>query len=309
MARAVHCRRVRMSAICMFPGQSSLGPSILAEVSLRWPRITAETLACAERRLGEDLSRHLAEVVPQSNRDVQLTVFLANHIHMLARAPADAAASLGLSLGEYNHLVHIGALGFEDAVALVGARGEAYDRGPRGAMAAVFPLSVAELEPLLARARAEGSVTITNYNSPTQSVIGGEVQAVEAAIALIEEETFAQVRRLASDIPMHTPILRSVVAAFRPLLERALWREPRLPYRPNVGARRIDAPRPADFVESLARHVCEPVEWRASIDRVVAELPTASLVEIGPGKVLTELLRRPWAAASHLLSAEETHPA
>ncbi|MEZ4445054.1 MAG: ACP S-malonyltransferase [Polyangiaceae bacterium] len=298
-----------MSAICMFPGQSSLEPSMLAEASTRWPRTTAETLERAERRLGEDLSRHLTEVVPRSNRDVQLTVFLTNHVHMLARAPSDAAASLGLSLGEYNHLVHIGALGFEDAAALVGARGEAYDRGPRGCMAAVFPLPVAELEPILGRARVEGCVTITNYNSPTQSVIGGEERAVEAAIALIEEETFAQVRRLASDIPMHAPIFRSVVAAFRPALEGAPWREPRLPYRPNVGARRLDAPTPADFVEHLARHVCEPVEWQASIDRVVAELPTATLLEIGPGKVLTQLLRRPWTAASRLAVAEEVHPA
>src|SRR5436190_18392596 len=97
-----------------------------------------------------------------TNRDVQIGAFLANHLHLrgLERAGIAADISLGLSVGEYNHLVHIAALSFEDAVRLVEARGVAFDAGPDGAMAAVTPLETAALERVIRRARAYGFVEI-----------------------------------------------------------------------------------------------------------------------------------------------------
>jgi [acyl-carrier-protein] S-malonyltransferase len=293
-----------MTLICMFPGQSSLTPTMLAEAAERWPDTTAETLARAERRLGERLQPWLRRVEPTSNRDVQLAVFLTSHVHMLAEAPSGAVASLGLSLGEYNHLVHIDALSFDDAVELVALRGAAYDRGPRGCMAAVFPLAYDELAPLVEEARARGVVEIANRNSPTQHVIAGDVDAVEHAIDLIERETFATVRRLAGTIPMHSSSFRVVADAFRPVLERAPWRRPRLAYRPNVDAAALASPDGATIAACLHRHVCEPVRWRESIERVLADHPEAILIEIGPARVLTNLLRKPWHAAERRVARD-----
>lgn len=301
-----------MTTILMFPGQSSLRPDMLAETQTRFPELTTAVIHRAEARLGRDLSAWRTRVEPQCNQDVQLAVFLTTHIHLRAfeERGGEAVASLGLSLGEYNHLVHIGAIGFEDAVALVAARGEAFDRGPVGRMAAVFPLSLDELQPLLARAQVHGTVEPVNLNSPTQTVIAGEVEAVEAALTLVEEETFAMVRRLDGEIPMHASIFRPVAEAFLPALEAAPWRTPTLVYRPNVYAIGMGQASPGTITRALERHVWSPVRWRDSVDCALADHPRANLLEIGPGRVLTHLLRDPWAAAQRCAdvpAAEAAH--
>lgn len=301
-----------MTTILMFPGQSSLRPDMLAQAEARFPKLTTALVRRAEARLGRDLSPWRTRIEPKCNQDVQLAVFLTTHIHLQAYEDegGTAVASLGLSLGEYNHLVHIGAIDFEDAVALVAARGEAYDRGPEGRMAAVFPLPLDELQPMLDRAQVHGTVEPVNLNSPSQTVIAGDVEAVEAAVALIEDETFAMVHRLAGRIPMHASTFRPVAEAFRPALEAAPWRSPGLTYRPNVYAIGMAQPSPATITRALERHVYSPVRWCESIDCALADHPRATLLEIGPGHVLTRLLRAPWPAAQRCmtrLAVEATH--
>ena len=95
----------------------------------------------------------------------------------------DGDASIGLSLGEYNHLLHIGALAFEDALRLVAARGAAYDQGPLGAMAAVFPVDEAAVLDAIERLAPVGIVEIANFNSPSQFVLAGDRAAVDAVLA------------------------------------------------------------------------------------------------------------------------------
>src|SRR5687768_15241093 len=113
-----------------------------------------EWLDRASDVLGRDIRAHYRAANPSMfvcNRDVQIGVFLANHLHwrMLERAGITASYSAGLSLGEYNHLVHIGALEFDDALRVLEARGNAYDEGPRGKMTAVFPASADDMTELL----------------------------------------------------------------------------------------------------------------------------------------------------------------
>ena len=127
--------------VFMFPGQSSLDPAMLGRALTLGPE-AEEAVCIASEALGEDLRERFAGprgFEPRNNRDVQLSVFLTTHLHLVALQAAgiDAALSLGLSLGEYNHLVHVGAIPFADAVRLVSARGQAYDAGPRGMMVAV----------------------------------------------------------------------------------------------------------------------------------------------------------------------------
>jgi [acyl-carrier-protein] S-malonyltransferase len=228
------------------------------------------------------------------NRDIQVGVFLCAYLHQKALEAQGRRAdlSLGLSLGEYNHLVHIGALTFADGLRLVDSRGAVYDRGPAGMMIAVFPLEIEELGPIVKQAQQHGFVAISNFNSPAQHVLSGEQQAVREAIRLVEEETSAQAVVIADGLPMHCSLFQTVAEQFRPFLEKARWRQPNKPYIPNVTGEMLAHPTPADFVELLTQQVSRPVQWRASVDMVAERFPGATFIESGPRAVLFQLLKR-----------------
>jgi [acyl-carrier-protein] S-malonyltransferase len=283
----------------MFPGQSSLYPEMVERVLAAAPEVARPLLYAASEVLGRDVTWHYRSInadIFATNRDVQVGVFLTSHLHLAALEAAGVTAdiSLGLSLGEYNHLGHIGALDFRDALLLVDARGRAYDNGPVGAMASVFPIDLEELEPVVERARAHGVLDIANLNSPRQHVLSGEWPAVTAALHILEEEQSIEAVVIDSRLPMHSSWFRPVQTAFRPALELAPWRSPLRPYLPNVLGRALASAGASDFVELLARHVCEPVRWRDSIDYLVRTHSDVAFVEVGPRAVLYNLLQRRW---------------
>lgn len=288
--------------VFMFPGQSSRSLRMFRRARELAPQIAPEILERASDVLGRDVEEICDPGRPDpfaTNLDVQIGVFVANHIHAasLEESGLRPALSLGLSLGEYNHLVQIGALGFDDALRVIDARGRAYDRGPAGAMVAVFPLPVDELAPLLLRASRHGDLAISNHNSPIQHCVGGERAAVDVLIELVEEETFARATVIEERIPMHTPRFRPVAESFREVLAGAPWRRARAAYLPNVTGDLVPDPRAHEIASLLERHVFQPVRWRRSIETVLALLPDAVFVEAGPGRILAGLLRRSWVEA------------
>lgn len=284
-----------MTVIFMFPGQSSRYPEMLDRLIEAWPGARS-IVGHAEQVLGRELlARYRGGVEAFGcNRDIQVGVFLCSYLHARALEAHGvvAGASLGLSLGEYNHLVEIGALDFADALRLVDARGSLYDAGPAGSMACVQPVSEEDLAPLLER--FSGAVSIANFNSPTQQVIAGAPEAMQEALTLCEDELFVQPIVIEQRIPMHTELFRPVSEALRPHLERAPWRTPTAAYLPNITARPMVAPSATDFVDSLTRHVYRPVLWRQSIDLLVDAYPGAIFVEVGPRGVLFNLLQKRW---------------
>lgn len=296
-------------AILVFPGQTSRRRDMWRWPLEAIPQRARDLIEHASELLGQDLGHHYRadnEAMFATNRDVQVGVFLANHLHLLLleEAGVRSSRSLGLSLGEYNHLVHIGALAFDDALTLVAARGAVYDAGPAGAMAAVFPLDLATLAGVVEQARAHGVVEIALLNSPTQHVIAGDHAAVDAALAMLEQEHFVQGRIIEPRIPMHASSFEPAARALRRHLERAPWRVPHAAYVPNATAQPIDQAGPSDFIELLTRHAHEPVRWQASVARVLAEEPRGFFVEVGPGSALTELGRR-WQPAFGLHTSTE----
>ncbi|MCB9639182.1 MAG: ACP S-malonyltransferase [Myxococcales bacterium] len=289
-----------MTFVWMFPGQSSRYVGMIEKLAaLHAPN--RDLLGHASELLGRDLlacyaSSRSDEEMFATNRDVQIGVFLANHmfLQILQGAGIVADYSLGLSLGEWNHIVHIGALSFEEALLAVEQRGLAYDAGPRGAMASVFPASVEDLEPILKRAGKLGIIEAVNLNSPRQQVISGETAALEEAIHLIEEELFLQPVVIERQVPMHASMFRPAGEQFRAYLSSLSFKTPHLPYLPNRLGHIQEAPTQEDFVELLSSHVYRPVLWRHSIDFLVAQHPDAVLVEVGPKGVLFNLLDRRW---------------
>jgi [acyl-carrier-protein] S-malonyltransferase len=298
-----------MSLVFMFPGQSSADPQMIVR-ALSHGAAAHEVARRAVATLGTEVAARYfdpAGVPLATNRDVQVGVFLATQMHLaqLAEDGIDAETSLGLSLGEYSHLVHIGALTFEEALRLVDRRGAAYDTSPPGIMVTVLAAERDEVEQVIAAARPRGLVVISNFNTPTQHVIAGEAAAVTWAAERLEEDFSAHTVVIERRVPMHTPLLAGVAGQFRPALDRAAWIEDRSPahaaraYWPNVSATPMLRPTRSDFIGQLVAHVTSPVLWRTSVEWVAANHPAATFVEVGPGGVLSNMLGRRWLAARH----------
>jgi [acyl-carrier-protein] S-malonyltransferase len=285
-----------MNIVFMYPGQSSRYPTCIEKL-LHYDSLPGQILERAADILHWDLRGEFRSDNPEifaCNENIQVGIFLTNFIYgrLLNRAGVVAVASLGQSLGEYNHLVDIGALTFEAALRLVASRGALYDCGPSGAMAAVGPI---EAEPLDAVLRTiDGPVTISNFNSPTQQVIGGARGAVETALAVLETKHFLQGTIIEPNIAMHTPLFAEVGHRFRPVLEAAEWASVAKPYLPNVTATPVNEPSREMIVALLTEHVYRPVLWRQSMEMVAASYPEAIFVEVGARAILFNLLRRQW---------------
>ena len=284
-----------MTLVWMFPGQSSRYPGMIGKLAALDPA-NHKTLDQSSELLGRDLAAHYRADNDDAygrNRDVQIGVFLANHMFLtvLEQAGLKAEASLGLSLGEWNHLVHIGALDFPDALKAVEQRGEAYDAGPGGAMASVFPISLDELQEVCDRVKDVGVLEVVNLNSPRQQVLSGDTAALEKALEILEEDFYCEAVIIERQVPMHCSTFAPVGKRFAEYLSTLTFAKPSLPYLPNRLACFEEDP---DFVDLLSTHVHRPVYWQRSVDFVLDRFTDATLVEVGPKKVLFNLLDRKW---------------
>lgn len=294
--------------VFLFPGQNSRYPGMIARFATLRPQCAA-LLERASETLHRNLAAHFDPANSSQfdhNRDVQLGVFLASHM-MLAALHAEglsAPLSLGLSLGEYNHLVHIGALDFDSALRLLVARGDAYDTSPPGAMASIAPLPLSELAPVAASVGA----AVALCNTPTQNVISGTRPAIDAALHILDDQHFVQGVLIDQRLPMHSPLFDNVATLFRPALAAAPWQTPLLPYLPNCRGSFLPNPSPSDFVDCLSRHLHQPVLWRQSVESAAAAAgPSPLFVEVGPRGVLSSMLGRRWLDLQRFRTDHDDH--
>lgn len=267
---------------------------MLAEARTFWSGAPQFFSECS-RVLSSDLE-HWASRTLTGNRQVQCALFVANHCYLmgLRERGIDARCSLGLSLGEYNHLVHVGALDVMDALRLVEQRGTLYDGASGGGMLAVFPIELPRLEQLVGRAREHGHLAIANYNSRSQFVVAGSLPALDALAAILDAEDYAHARFIDRQRAMHSRLFSGVADALKRVLVKTPFREPSGSYLPNVLGVFASSARPDDVRELLYRHVAEPVLWSHSIECVLHTVQNPVFVEVGPGKVLSNLLRSSW---------------
>jgi [acyl-carrier-protein] S-malonyltransferase len=279
-----------MTAIAMFPGQSSRYPEMIDKLAAL--PVAARILARASELLGRDLRIQTFA----TNRDVQVGVFLANHLHLalLEDQGVTFAWSLGLSLGEYNHLVHIGALTFDDALRFVELRGELYDHATGGKMVSIFPLEAAEIEAVIERLGLGAAVGIGLYNSPRQNVISGEASAVDRVVSVLEHDHYFDATVIEPRIPMHAPCFSRTARNLAAALDDLAVSAPGRPYLPNtLGELFVDAT-PSLIRGCLADHVDHPVRWKASVDAIAAQVSDPLFIEVGPRAVLHNLFGKDW---------------
>jgi [acyl-carrier-protein] S-malonyltransferase len=205
---------------------------------------------------------------------------------------AKPAVLAGHSLGEYTALVAAGALSLKDGAHLVRIRGQLMQEAApagTGAMAAVLGADDALVEAVCVEASDSTVVVPANYNSPGQIVIGGDAAAVDRALALLQEKGVRKAVKLAVSVPSHTPLMREAANRLAETMAGLHWDLPSLPVVQNVDATAHDS---VDAIRgALVRQLYLPVQWTRCVE-ALASRGMICVVECGPGKVLTGLVKR-----------------
>jgi len=287
----------------VFPGQGSqsvgMGQALAAS-----SRAATAVFREADEVLGEPISR-LAWEGPAETLDLTINAqpaLLATSIAYLAAlrerwaadgidSPAPAYAA-GHSMGQYSALVAAGAVSLADALRLVRERGRLMQEsgaGREGRMAAIIGLDDSRLPELLVAARLHGTFGIANRNSPGQVVVSGERPAVEASLTIARELGARRAIELPVSVAAHSPLMADAAAGMRTVLADVAFADPDPPLLANADAR------PLTTGEScraeLVDHLTTGVDWVAAIEHMVAD-GVDTFVEIGPGRVLSGLIKR-----------------
>ena len=236
------------------------------------------------------LEAPIEELTRTDNAQLATTVLSLVVLDAVERLGLTPAACAGHSLGEYTALVASGGLTFEHGIQLVVARGEAMARAGEeapGTMAALLGISDDDAE--AACMRAEGDVWVANYNAPGQVVIAGTHEAVAVASELAKQMGARRVMPIPVSGAFHTPLMQGARGPLRKALAEVTFLTPEVRVVANVDARVHDDP--ADWPGLLSAQLCSPVRWRQTLE-TFAGLGLTSLIELGPGGVLSGLAKR-----------------
>jgi [acyl-carrier-protein] S-malonyltransferase len=280
----------------LLPGQGSQYPGMGKDLAASIPESRA-VFDEADAALGFPLSKMCFEgtedelKLTENQQPAILTVSVAAYRALAARGVQPDFAA-GHSLGEYSALVAAGALEFSKAVKLVRQRGrymqEAVPAG-EGAMAAILGMSPADVADVCKKAAGGEVVSPAGLNSPEQTVIAGSAAAVKRAVETASQAGAKRAVVLAVSAPFHCAMLAPAQERLEPDLRAAKFGPLKFPVVTNVDAEAIILGDEAR--ESLIRQVTMPVRWLESV-REMIDLGVNIFVEVGPGKVLTGLMRQ-----------------
>jgi [acyl-carrier-protein] S-malonyltransferase len=201
-------------------------------------------------------------------------------------------ATAGHSLGEYSALSAAGCFSFEDALHLVIERGKAMNKASearKGSMAAVIGLEAPQVNEVCRSSSSKGIIQIANINAPTQIVITGDAEAVNAAMEKAKEAGASRVIPLTVHGAFHSPLMEQAAIHMKGVLSKIKIREPEIPFVNNADAAFLTDTE--DIRDSLVRQITSCVRWVECMEKLM-ELGIQAMVEAGPGKVLAGLGRR-----------------
>jgi len=281
----------------VFPGQGSQSPGMQADLAAEYQSVE-ETYAVASEILGYDLWQLVQEGPRERLAETVVTqpaMLAAGYAAWLiwqeegGSAPSHMA---GHSLGEYTALVCAGAVSFGDAVKVVKNRSELMQAAVpvgAGAMAAIIGLDDDAVQSVCNDASGIGVVEAVNFNSPGQVVIAGHKEAVDDAIARAEDAGARRAIPLPVSVPSHSSLMKVAGEKLAETLASTSFSTPSITV---INATDATAYVDADDIRSrLSRQVYRPVYWGATVSAML-EAGATSVIECGPGKVLSGLVRR-----------------
>ena len=281
----------------LFPGQGSQYVGMGQDLQASHPAARA-VFEEADDVLGFGLSKLCAEgpeseLVETHNAQPAILVHSIAVYRCVKESIGEVAFGAGHSLGEFTAWIAAGSLPFADGLRTVRRRGELMRSGGqdrRGTMAAVLGLDEDGIDTVCREAsETGGEVVAANYNAPGQTVISGDVPTVERAIELAKAAGAKRAVRLNVSGAFHSPLMRIAQAGFAEQLSRVSFKRPSFPVVSNVSAQPVTDPVTAR--RRLEEQLTSPVRWVDSI-RTMRSGGATKFIELGPGSVLTGLLRR-----------------
>ena len=288
-----------MDVVLLFPGQGSQKPGMAKDLVDALPP-ARETFAAVDNALGESLSALCFEgpaetlTLTHNAQPALLAHGAAVWAAVRDRLGDRVKAAAGHSLGEFTAYHAAGAFDVATGARLVRRRGqlmlESGERRP-GTMAAILGDVTGGIEAVCAQVTAEvGCVVAANYNSPGQVVISGEITAVERAMELAKAAGAKRAMRLNVSGAFHSPLMAMARDGLARAVDGARLADPRFPVYANVTAEPVRSA--ANARRLLLEQLTSPVAWTRVVERLAADHPDALFVEMGPGSVLTGLVKK-----------------
>ena len=285
----------------IFPGQGSQQVGMGAELAHTYP-VADAIFQEADAVLGRELRRLCfdgpeADLKQTENTQLAILTCSVAALQVLKEHGVVPSAVAGHSLGEYSALVATGVIDFADALRLVHARATFMaDAGKmqQGTMAAILGMATEQLQEFCDT--VEGVVNIANYNCPGQLVISGEVEAVNQVLELAKAEIGARrCRPLPVSGAFHSPLMAPAQQKFASVLESVTMQPPKVDIAMNVSG---EFATDADNIKHLLfQQITQPVQWE-KILQTIENTGITHFVEVGPGKVLSGLVKRTLSESS-----------
>lgn len=282
-----------MKTAFLFSGQGSQYPGMGARLAEKFSAC-APILECGSDIMGFDVLKKLTECTAEELAQTRLSqpaIFTTSLLALTAAREEglENAAVAGHSLGEYAAMYASGMLSLEDAFKAIKLRSEAMAKAAensRGAMAAVVGADDALISEICGK--VSGFVAPANYNSPVQTVIAGEAEAIDEAMTLFGDAGKRCVK-LAVSAAFHTKLMQSAADEFKAQIANLPFAAPNCDFYSNLYGSKLD-----DFSDMpgyLAAHICSPVKFVSELNEMQAA-GIEAFIELGPGHVLTGLVRK-----------------
>jgi len=287
-----------MNFAVVFPGQGSQSVGMLNALSDAYS-VVGDTFTEAADILGKDywaLAQTGSDAELADTRVTQPLMFIGGIAvwRALSQAGLPAPSAIaGHSLGEFSGLVACGALDYTDGLKLVNQRAQLMSKAVpagEGGMAALIGMDDDDVIDLCNDTTGDRIVEAVNFNAPGQVAISGHLDALEKTVALAKERGARKAIILPVSVPNHSSLMQDAGMKLAETIDSLQWRMPSIPLIQNAQA---VAPNDVDeLLASLRKHVFSPVQWSRTVQSLRDKFRVSTIVESGPGKVLSGLGKR-----------------